>query len=218
MSVEKKLRLKSCNFLRNQNFSCVCFVMNQSPTVLDNLNEEDASGLFCGFYGKCYFLKVVFLNVSWCVWIIFCLNWKTFFFFVYMLSLNLPLQILQSGVFPNEPLIWFAILVADLRIILPHSRYSEQVCSIVSGLLFSFDEKFAQEPTQLCWRDVCGLYFWHLQCLWNCRLWFGKDGRHDFKTSWKHWRLVFVFSLSFRLIWFFEMAKLSVLSNFKRMT
>ena len=166
MSVEKKLRLKSCNFLRNQNFStCVCFIMNQSPTVLDNLNEEDASGLFCGFYGKCYFLKVVFLNVSWCVWIIFCLNWKTFFFFVYMLSLNLPLQILQSGVFPNEPLIWFAILVADLRIILPHSRYSEQVCSIVSGLLFSFDEKLrknllscAGEMSVVLIFDICNVY------------------------------------------------------------
>ena len=63
-SVEKKRKLKFCNFLRNQNFyTFVCFVMNQSPTVLDNLNEEDASGLFCGFYGKCSFLKVVFVNV-----------------------------------------------------------------------------------------------------------------------------------------------------------
>ena len=153
-----------------------------------------------------------------CVWIIFRFNWKTFFFLVYTLSLNLPLQTLLSGIFASEPLIRFAILVADLWIISPRSWHSEQVCSIVSDLLFTFDEKFAQEPTPLCWRDVCGPYFWHLQCLWNCRLWFGKDGRYDFKTSWKHWRLVFVFSLPFRLIWFFEMAKLSVLSNFKRMT
>ena len=31
--------------------------------------------------------------------------------------------------------------------------------------IFNFPEKFAQEPTRSCWRDVCGLYFWHLQCL-----------------------------------------------------
>ena len=45
----------------------------------------------------------------------------------------------------------------------------------------------------------------------------GKDGRYGFKISRKHQRLVFVFSLLVRLIWFCDTAKLSksVLSNFK---
>ena len=108
-----------------------------------------------------------------------------------------------SNVFPKELSIWFVIFVAGLKIISPCPRYSEQVCSIVVGLLFSFPEKFAQGPTQSCWWDVCGPYFWHLQCLWNCHLWLAvftvlrssKDGRYGFKIPRKHWRLAFVFSL-----------------------
>ena len=53
-------------------------------------NYVDASGLFFGFYGKCYFLKAEFVNLSQCVWITFRLNFKTFFWW-YMLSLYLPL-------------------------------------------------------------------------------------------------------------------------------
>ena len=128
----------------------------------------------------------------------------------------------------KEPLIWFVILMAGLRIISPRPRHFEQACSIVSGLLFSFPEKFAQGLIRLCWRDVCCTYVWHLQCLWNCRLWLalftvlrlGKDGRYGFEISRKHRRLAFVFILLIRLIWLCKTAKLnkSAFSNFKRMT
>ena len=49
-------------------------------------------------------------------------------------------------------------------------------------------------------------------------LWYVRYVRYGFKISWKHQRLVFVFSLLVKLIWFREIAKLSmpVLSNFKR--
>ena len=36
-------------------------------------------------------------------------------------------------------------MVAGLRIISPHLRHSEQVCSIVSGLLFSFRENLLKD-------------------------------------------------------------------------
>ena len=144
-----------------------------------------------------------------------------------MLSLYLSLQILLSNVFPKQPSIWFEILVAGLRIIAPCLRHSEQVCSIVSGLLFSFPKKFAQGLTWLCWQDVCGPYFWHLQCLSNCRLWLAlftilrsdRDGRYDFEIFLKHRTLVLAFRLLVGLIWFCETAKLtkSVLLNFKKM-
>ena len=75
-------------------------------------------------------LKAVFVNLSWRAYIIFCLNSKTFFW-RYMLSLYFPLQVLLSNDFPKEPLVWFVILVAGLRIISPCLRHSEQVCSIV---------------------------------------------------------------------------------------
>ena len=134
---------------------------------------------------------------SQCVWIIFCLNLKTFFW-RYMVSLYLPRQILLSNIFPKES-IWFVVLATGLRIISPRPRHFEQVWSIVSGLLFSFPEKFAQGPTRSCWQDVCGSYFWHLQCLWNFHLWLavfrvlrsGKDGRYSFEISRKHQRLVY---------------------------
>ena len=74
---------------------------------------------------------------------------------VAMLSLYLPLQILLNSIFPKEPSIWFVNLVTDLRIISPHLRHSEQVCSIVSSLLFSFTEKFAQGPRLL--DSACGI-------------------------------------------------------------
>ena len=128
------------------------------PTVQDNLKLGRCFGLFFGFYGKCYFQKAVFLKLSWRVQIIFRLNFKTLFW-RYMLSLYLPLQILLSNVFPKEPSRWFVILVAGLRIISSRLEHSEQVYSVVSGLLFSFPEKFAQGPTQSCWRDACGPYF-----------------------------------------------------------
>ena len=145
-----------------------------------------------------------------------------------MLSLCLSLQIFLSSVFLKETSTWFVILVAGLRIISAPPRHFEQVCSIVSGLLFSFPDKFAQGRTQSCWREACSLYFWHLQCLWNCCLWLavftllrsGKDGKYGFKISWKHRRLTYVFRVLVGLIWFCEAAKLSnfVLSNCKRIT
>ena len=84
-------------------------------------------------------------------------------------------------------------------------------------LLCSFPKRFTQGPTWLCWRDVCGPYFWHLQCLWNCCSWLvvltvlrsGKDHRYGFEISRKNKILVFVFSLLVRLIWFCKMAKLN---------
>ena len=41
----------------------------------------------------------------------------------------------------------------------PRSRSSEQLCSIVLGLLFSFSEKFAQGHTRSWCRNVCGSCF-----------------------------------------------------------
>ena len=130
------------------------------------------------------------------------------------ISFLLPFQILLNNVFPKESSICFVILVTGLRIISPLPRHSEQACSILSGLLFSFPQKIAQRPTRLCWRDVCCPYFWHSQCSWNCCLWLalfivlrsGKDGRYGFKVFQEHRRLAFVLV---RLIWFRETAKLS---------
>ena len=136
---------------------------------------------------------------------------------------TLPLQILLSTVFPKESSIWFVFLAADRRVISSRPSHSEQVCSIVLDLLYSFPEKFTQEPTRSSWRDICGLYFWHFA---NFHLWLaifavlrlGKDSRYGFKFSRKYRRLAFVYSLLVRLIWFCETAKLSksVLSNFKK--
>ena len=128
------------------------------------------------------------VNLSRRVWIIFGSSFKIFFW-LYMLSVYLPLQIHLSKVFNKKPSIWFVILVAGLRNVSPRPRYSEQVCSIFSGPLFSFLEKCAQGLTQSCWQDAYGLYFWHLQCLCDCRLWkavftvlrSGKDGRYGFE-------------------------------------
>ena len=145
-----------------------------------------------------------------------------------MLSLYVALQIYLNNVFPREPSIWLVMLVAGLRLISPWLRHSAPVCSIFSGLLFSFPEKFFQGLTQSGWGDVHGPYFRHLQCLWNRCLWLavftvlrlGKDGSYGLEMSQKHQRFAFVFSILVRLIWFCQTAKLSksVLSNFKRMT
>ena len=170
----------------------------------------------------------MFVNLPGCVWIIFHFNFKTFFW-RHMLSGDICfLFTCPFRSFPKEPSIWFVILVACLRMISPRLRHSEQECSIISGLLFNFPEKFAEGPIRSWWQNVRGPYFWHLQCLWNFRLWLavftvlrlGKGDRYGFDISQKHRRLAFVFSLLVRLIWFCETAKLrkSVLSNFKRMT
>ena len=62
------------------------------------------------------FAKTVFVNLSQCVWVVFCLNFKTFFW-QYMLSLYMPLQILLSNIFPKEPSPRFVTFVAGFRII-----------------------------------------------------------------------------------------------------
>ena len=111
-----------------------------------------------GLYGKFYFQKAVFGNLSRRVWIIFRLNFKTFFWRC-MLSLYLALQILLSNVLPKEPSILFVTLMAGLRIIWKCPRNSEQVYSIFIGLLFSFPKKFAQGPTRSSSQDVCGFIF-----------------------------------------------------------
>ena len=55
--------------------------------------------------------------------------------------------------------------MAGFRIILPRPRHSQQVCSIVSGLLFSFPEKFfpgpldrAGEMSVVLIFDICNIY------------------------------------------------------------
>ena len=103
----------------------------------------------------------MFVNLSRRVWIIFCLNFKTFFW-RYMLSLNLPLHINVSNVFPKRTIIF----VAGLRIISPHLRHSEQVCSIVSGLIFSIFQRnllknlldHAGEMSVVFIFDMCNVY------------------------------------------------------------
>ena len=167
--------------------------MNPSPTVLDNLK----SGLIFWFYDKYFFLQKTVFGLFF-VWILRHFSADKCF----------PFTILTNKVFPKEPSISFVILVAGLKIILPRPRHSEQVCSIVSGLPFSFPDKFAQGHTRWCWRDVRGPYFLHLQCLWNCRLWLpvftilrsSRDSRYGFEISRTHRRLAFVVSLLVRLI------------------
>ena len=138
--------------------------MNPSPTVLDNLKLVRCFWIIFRVIRQIFFQKVVFVNLSRRVWITFRLNYKTFFWW-YMLSFYLALQILLSNVFPKDPSIWFVTLVAGLRIIWQCPKHSKQVCFIVSGLLFNFLKKFAQGPTRSCWRDVCDPYFWYLQWL-----------------------------------------------------
>ena len=97
-----------------------------------------------------------------CKFIVFRLSFKTFFW-RYMLSLYLLLQILLKNVFLKETSIWFVILVAGLRIISPHPRYAEQVCFIVSGLLGKFGALPKIFAAKLFLLDVRGrscLRFW----------------------------------------------------------
>ena len=100
--------------------------------------------------------KKLFINLSRRVWIIFRLNFNTFFW-QYILSLYFPLQIL-SYAFPKEPSKLFVTLAACLRIISPRPRHSEQACSIVSGLLFSFPKRFAGEMFVVLIFDICNVY------------------------------------------------------------
>ena len=115
----------------------------------------------------------MFVNLSWRVWTIFCFNVKIFFW-SYTLSPYLPLQIFLSNVSTKKPSIWFVILAGGIRNFSPHPTHSEQVCSIVWGLLFSFPEKSAQGSTWLCLQDNCGPYFCHflkLSLMNNCNYW-----------------------------------------------
>ena len=103
--------------------------MNPSPTALDKLK-----------LGRCYWIT---FRVLWpmlfpksCVY--HSVSGLSFirifrhFFWRYMLSFYLLLQILLSKVFPKKHQC-FIILVTGLRIISPHPRHFEQVCSIISG-------------------------------------------------------------------------------------
>ena len=156
----------------------------------------------------------MFVNLSWHVWIIFCLNFKTFFW-RYILSLYFPFQILLN-VFPKEPSIWYH----TRSILNKYAPLFQACCSVFARNLLKGLLNHAGE--------MSGCYFWHVQQLWNYCLWLavltvlrsGKDERYGFEVSWKHWRLEFVFSLLGRFIWFCKTAKLSksVLSNFKRIT
>ena len=53
-----------------------------------------------------------------------------------------------SIVVPKESSMIFNFGGGPKKIISPRPRQSKQVCSIVSGLLFSFPEKFTQGPTR----------------------------------------------------------------------
>ena len=149
------------------------------------------------FWAKWIILQHLLVNLSRCVWIIFRLNFKTFFWW-YMLSPYLSL-ILLSNAFPKEPSIYdlqFWWLASELS----HLRHSEQVCSIVSGLLFSFCSRTYSIVMARC---LCSLYlkfvmFMILLLMIACIRTIGvgcKDGRYDLKISGKHQRLVFVFSM-----------------------
>ena len=115
-------------------------------------------------------------------------------------------------------------MAAGVRIISPLSRHSKKVCSIASGLLFSFSEKFAQKPTRSCWLEVvlifniCNVYEifalnWLYSHYWGRVNMVGMASK--FLGNIKNWCF---FSLLVRLIWFCETAKLykSALSNFKK--
>ena len=115
-----------CN--RKSEILCMCSRSN-CPTVLDKLK-----------LGRCFWIifqvlwQILFSKGCVCKFITACLDYRLFeffskkYFWQYMLSRYLPLQILLSSVFPKETSIWFLILVAGLGIILPHPRHSEQVC------------------------------------------------------------------------------------------
>ena len=131
------------------------------------------------------------------VWIIFSLNFKTFFW-RYMLSPYLSL-ILLSNVFPKEPSIYdlqFWWLASELS----HLGHSEQVCSIVSGLLFSFCSRtYSIDMARCLWSLYLTFVMFMIlllmiACIHNIVVGC-KDGRYDFKISGKHQRLVFVFSM-----------------------
>ena len=163
-------------------------------------------------------ISKLFVNSSWRVWIIFRMNFELFFW-RYMLSLYLHLHILPSNVFPKKPSIWFVIMVADHRIISPRPRHSEEVFSMVAGLLFSFPNKFAQdlvdragELSLVLIYDICNVYDWlYSQYCGRVKM---VDMAPKFLGNIEDWRLLV------RVIWFCETAKLSkfVLSNFQRMT
>ena len=80
--------------------------------------------------------------------------------------------------------------MAGFRIISPRPSNSEQVCSIVPGLLFSFAKKFAQGATQLCWQISVVLIF-HIRNVYKivaydvfavfAVLRTGKGGKYSFK-------------------------------------
>ena len=82
----------------------------------------------------------------------------------FLFTCPLPHQILLGKAFPKEPSIWFAVLLACLRIISPRPGYSEQACSIASGLLLSFVDKFARgldrasEMSVVITFDICNVY------------------------------------------------------------
>ena len=137
--------------------------------------------------------------------------------------LTSPFRSFLSNVFPKEPSIWFANLVADLRIISLRLRHSEQVCSIVSSLLFSFPRNLLKDlldrAGEICVVlifDIWNNYDWLYSQCWG---WVKMINMAlIFLGNIKDWGLFL--SLFWRLIWFCETAKLSksVLSNFKRMS
>ena len=165
----------------------------------------------------------MFVNLSWNAWIIFRLSFNIFFWW-YVLSLYLNLQILLSTVFPRsyQYYLYCWWLASELshpaRGILNKYAPLFQTCYTVSlrNLLKDLLDCLA--------RCMWSLFLTFANfCLWLAVfavLRLSEDGRYGFKFSWKHQCLAFVFSLLVRLIRFCEMAKLSksLLSNFNRMT
>ena len=113
-----------------------------------------------------------------------------------MLSPYLSFQILLRNVFPKEPKIWFEILVAGLRIILPEAVSTSILHCFRTAVQLS-REIWSRTSSVVLTRCLCSLFLTFAMII-KLSLWFavftvlssGKDGRYGFKISRKHWRYV----------------------------
>ena len=120
---------------------CFCLVINPSLAVLDNLKLGRCFWIiFTVIYGKCYFQKVLFVNLSQCVWIVWILTY------------------VPSNVFLKEPSKWLVTLVPSFRIISPHLRHSVYVPLFqVSALVFP--RNLLRTYLMILARCLCSLFF-----------------------------------------------------------
>ena len=113
-----------------------------------------------------------------------------------MLSPYLSFQILLRNVFPKEPKIWFEILVAVLRIILPEVVSTSILHCFRTAVQLS-REIWSRTSSVVLTRCMCSLFLTFALII-KLSLWFavftvlssGKDGRYGFKISRKHRRYV----------------------------